>query len=234
MHKWVGRFYIVAAFLASTCATAFCIVYSNGRGNKHEDIGNVILGVSAFTCALQSYVHIKAKNIEQHKIWSWRLYSVILGALLYRLYATVYYGMVFYFAVPFVRPINDAIFYIMVIPNLIIVQMIWDGKLDPLKNEKLFKYGKWIIGIFIAVTGSLITLFNWIPAMLGWETTPGADVDSEVFGQIDLSHLCSIESTKFVTVIFAFFGYSIYSSWTGRNRAQHKTYLYTKYWCFLK
>mmetsp|Transcript_27841 Transcript_27841/g.34380 ORF Transcript_27841/g.34380 Transcript_27841/m.34380 type:complete len:248 (-) Transcript_27841:359-1102(-) len=106
LHKWMGRMYIIGAFMASIFATTFCLVYSNGRRNVHENVGNSILGGSKFVCAFESIRYIKLKDIESHKIWSYRLYATALGALLYRLYVTIYWGLVIDTPLPFSPIVN--------------------------------------------------------------------------------------------------------------------------------
>lgn len=207
LHRWVGRFYILAAVTASAFALSFCLTYSNGRDNPHENAGNVILGISAFTCAIQSYRYIKKNNIEEHKIWSYRLYAVVLGALLYRLYVAIYWGLVLYTPLPFSTALNNSIFYLMALPNLAIVELIRNKKLYPIQNLNLMK----ICTVFITVASALIFFFNWLPAMIGMDT---ADESSMLVGtaegDINHSKLCNlVSSVRAICILVILVGSSI-------------------------
>ena len=203
LHKWMGRMYIIGAFMASIFATTFCLVYSNGRRNVHENMGNCILGCSTFVCAIQSFRYIKLKDIESHKIWSYRLYATVLGALLYRLYVTIYWGLVIYTPLPFSPILNNFIFYIMVIPNIVVVQLIRRKSFIPNKNEVVLKGSM----IFIGTSASLIFLFNWLPAMLGFHSTDEATVLGAYQSDVnDSSLFCSREAiAKVVGILLIFF-----------------------------
>ena len=81
LHRWIGRFYIVAALMASGFATCFALVYKSSRCNFHEDMSNFILGGCTFVSAIQTYRHVAIKrDIERHQLWAWRLYASVLGA----------------------------------------------------------------------------------------------------------------------------------------------------------
>ena len=201
LHKRMGRIYIIGAFMASIFATTFCLVYSNGRRNVHENIGNCILGGSTFVCAFESIRYIKLKDIESHKIWSYRLYATVLGALLYRLYVTIYWGFVIYTPLPFSPIINNFIFYIMVIPNIIVVELIRRKRFIP--NKFVLKGSV----IFVGTSASLIFLFGWLPAMLGFHSTDEAAVLGKYdSGVNDTSLFCSREAIgKVVAILLIFF-----------------------------
>ncbi|GFH49044.1 hypothetical protein CTEN210_05520 [Chaetoceros tenuissimus] len=203
LHKWMGTMYIIGAFMASIFATTFCSVYSNGRRNVHENVGNCILGGSTFVCAFQSFRYIKLKDIESHKIWSYRLYATVLGALLYRLYVTIYWGFVLYTPLPFSPMINNFIFYIMVIPNILVVELIRRKRFIPNQNEFVLKGSM----IFVGTSASLIFLFNWLPAMLGFHSTDEATVLGEYHSDAnDSSLFCSREAiAKVIGILFIFF-----------------------------
>ena len=123
----------------------------------------------ALTCAVQSYRFIRLpRNLERHKIWSFRLYAVILGAVLYRLYATVYYSLVLFTPWQGCVWVNNLLFYGIALPNLAVVELLlW-------QRQRLSQVGILrAASVFVALTGSLIFGANWLPAMLGMETNQG-------------------------------------------------------------
>jgi len=196
VHRWIGRFYIAAAVVASGCATVWTLIWHTSRCNVHEDIGNLILGTSVFVTAVQTYWNVKIyRRIDLHQLWAWRLYACILGAPLYRLYAALYGGLILYTPWTGNLWVENATFYIIVIPNLAVVQIIWRRKLLrdrlPLPSAKESSNGAenngspdelsafrplvgsgWIQGAtaFIFVTTLLIFVVVWLPTILGADT----------------------------------------------------------------
>jgi len=206
LHRWIGRFYIIAAVTASAFAVSFCVTYGNGRGNPHETAGNFIMGISAFICAVQSYRKVKMGSIEEHKIWSYRLYAVILGALLYRLYVAIYYGLVLFTPLPFSAILNNSIFYLMALPNLAIVELIRLEKLRPTHNLTILR----VCSFFVIVAGTLILLFNWIPSMLGFKTSAASAFLGNGGDDADHSTMCgSVSSVQATIILFFLFGSSL-------------------------
>ncbi len=202
LHRWVGRFYIVAALVASGFALSFCITYSNGRDDPNENVANVILGTSVFVSAIQSYRYVKEGDINQHKIWSYRLYACVLGAVLYRLYQTVNGGLVIFTPLTLKKRVNDVFLYIMVLPNLVVVELIWRKKFHPKEHLTLLTS----CAIFIGTAASLIFSLFWFPAMIGSRFT-GAS--SFVRDEGDYSHarLCdTISAVKAIGILIVLMG----------------------------
>lgn len=170
VHRIMGRLYIGTALVAASCATAFVLLYGTPRKNRHEDVNNVLFGLSVLLCATQSVRHAAfTKQIDRHKKWSWRLYALILGVLLFRLYKTTYN----YFIVAAAPPNHqqqqqywtyNALFYLLFLPNLMVVEYLWYRRLDP----RLW----WDVGlvasaaIFLSFASLHIATASWIPAML--------------------------------------------------------------------
>ncbi len=179
-HRWIGRIYIVAAVTTSTFAISFCVTYSNGRDDPNENIGNVIMGSAMFISAAQSYRYIMEKKIEEHKIWSFRLFIAAAGSVLYRIYTGVYYSLVIFAGVPFSNTINSCIFYIIVLPNLFILELIWRGKIQPLKHLNVVN----ACSAFLIIYGTVTFAIYWLPAMFGSDDLTG----SELLGRIEDPH----------------------------------------------
>lgn len=177
MHRWIGRVYIVSALISSACATIWTVMWRTSRCNRHEDVGNLILGISVFVSAIQTYRHAAiTKQISSHQLWAWRLYACIFGAPLYRFYAAIYGALVLYTPWNGSLWIENALFYIIVLPNLILVQVLWQRKAereaDGLPSDDLKIAPIWIkIALaFVFASSSAIFFVQWLPAILGEDT----------------------------------------------------------------
>jgi hypothetical protein len=184
-HRIMGRIYIATALVASTCATLFVLLYGTPRQNRHEDVNNVLFGFSVFFCAIQSIRHATlTKNIECHKRWSWRLYALILGVLLFRLYKTTYNSVLLVAATTRDTESDEAkgespnqqhwsynvLFYLLFPPNLMMVEYLWYRRMDA--NKTYFDVSFVIVAIvFVSVSGFHIATKSWIPAVLQRSTT---------------------------------------------------------------
>ncbi len=125
-HRFIGRIYIAAALVASICATLFVFIYGTLRGDRYEDSGKVLFGALVYSCACQSYWHAAiTKRIGEHKLWSWRLFSLVFGALLYRLYMTVYFAFVMYTSWEGNDSLYESLYFLFYVPNLVVVEVLW-------------------------------------------------------------------------------------------------------------
>ncbi len=191
-HRWIGRLYLGAALLSSISATIWTLVWRTSRCNIHEDLGNMILGFAVFLCTLQTFRYIRARQIQLHRLWAWRLYACVLGAPLYRLYVAIYGGLVIYTSWKGSLWIENGLFYTLVIPNLLVVELlrwrtgqqevevIWPEEQD--KTQATLKESFmgilirhsvfiWLIVVFLAVTTSMIGASVWLPAIFQFETS---------------------------------------------------------------
>lgn len=171
IHRIVGRLYIGAACMASVCATVFVLLFGTSRGNKFEDSGNILFGILVLVCACQSYWHIKITHkIQLHKLWSWRLFALVIGALLYRLYVTVYFALVLYTPWKGSVVVYNSLYFLFYLPNLVVVEFLWQRQQtkDILETTLLL-----CCAAFVLVTASTIFLLSWLPAIQGRVATQG-------------------------------------------------------------
>ena len=195
-HRWIGRIYILTALIASSCATTWVLVYHTSRYWIHEDIGNITFGIAAFISSIQSYRHIRLsvsitatsstststtnnkeieyytknreKYIQLHKLWSFRLFGVIFGAALYRIWSWPFYILGTVILPPVnnldPHPIISITFYLLFVPSWIVIELIYRKKWKP-SNVVL----QWSFGILLALLLPILCL-TWIPAMLNLPT----------------------------------------------------------------
>ena len=180
IHRLIGRMYIFAALMASLCATIFVLMYGTSRGDHYEDSGNILFGLLVFLCACQSYRHVAfTKKMAFHKLWSWRLYSLVLGALLYRLYATVYFAFLLYTPWQGNDAMYESMYFLFYLPNLVVVEILW--RMQQQQPQNAIKVGLFsFCTIFLVTTSLAIFFFSWLPAIQG-----KSSVQSQVLGAKD-------------------------------------------------
>lgn len=92
VHRWVGRIYAAAAFLAGVGGLTF-IAIKGTVGGLPMTVGFAMYGGLMVVAAVQTVRHAMARNIDVHRAWAIRLFALAIGSWLYR----ICYGL--YFAV---------------------------------------------------------------------------------------------------------------------------------------
>ena len=84
VHRWVGRFYILASMIASVGGLLF-IVCKGSFGGREADVAFGAYGLVFLISGIMTYYYAAiGKDFTRHKLWAWRLYSLSLSAWLYR------------------------------------------------------------------------------------------------------------------------------------------------------
>jgi hypothetical protein len=84
VHRWTGRVYVTAAFLAGVGGLTF--ILTNGTiGGTVMDVGFGIYGVLMVIAAVQAVRHARARRMELHRAWALRLFALAIGSWLYRM-----------------------------------------------------------------------------------------------------------------------------------------------------
>lgn len=159
VHRILGRIYIGAALGASGLATTYVLLYRTSRNWIHEDVGNIIFGLAVFLSASMSLWHILKGDIENHKVWSVRLFLAVFGATAFRV-GTVPYFLAVILGAPYSQAVVNSFFYVLVVPS-------WFGY--ELVRRKQVEIGT--ISIIMASTiWGILTVIDfvgaWLPAML--------------------------------------------------------------------
>lgn len=170
VHRWLGRFYVAAAFTAGVGGTAFIFLHGT-IGGPVMDVGFGLYGVLTTLCAVQTYRHARARRLELHRAWALRLFALAIGSWLYRMD----YGFWMLLAngagheQDFRGPFDQVMAFFFYIPNLVVVElMLRSGRGGASLGGKLAA-----TGAFVAATGLLLlgtyyfTKFYWGPAILG-------------------------------------------------------------------
>jgi hypothetical protein len=84
VHRWIGRVYVTAAFLAGIGGITF-IVAKGTIGGTIMDVGFGLYGVLTAAAAVETYRHARARRLEIHRAWAMRLFALAIGSWLYRM-----------------------------------------------------------------------------------------------------------------------------------------------------
>lgn len=83
-HRWLGRLYVLAAFLAGLGGLAF-ILANRTIGGAAMDLGFGLYGALILLASVQTYRHARARRLDRHRAWAIRLFALAIGSWLYRM-----------------------------------------------------------------------------------------------------------------------------------------------------
>jgi uncharacterized membrane protein len=114
VHRWLGRFYVLAVVGGGIAAFALALQSSAGPIAR---AGFGLLAVCWMGSTLNAYRHIRQGNLSTHRSWMIRSYALTLAAVTLRLYlpASLLAGFPFAVAYP-------AISWLCWVPNLLIAE----------------------------------------------------------------------------------------------------------------
>ncbi len=84
VHRWIGRVYVTAAFLAGIGGLTF-IAAKGTIGGTTMDVGFGLYGVLTAAAAVETYRHARARRLDIHRVWAMRLFALAIGSWLYRM-----------------------------------------------------------------------------------------------------------------------------------------------------
>ena len=84
LHRWVGRVYVSASFLAGLGGLTF-ILTRGTIGGVVMDVGFGGYGMLTILCAIQTYRYARARQLKQHRAWALRLFALAIGSWIYRM-----------------------------------------------------------------------------------------------------------------------------------------------------
>jgi hypothetical protein len=169
VHRWIGRVYVTAAFLAGIGGLTF-IAAKGTIGGTTMDIGFGIYGVLTAAAAIETYRHARARRLDVHRAWAMRLFALAIGSWLYRME----YGFWFMLAGgaghadDFSGPFDKLMAFFFYVPNLLVVEALIRAN-----HVSLSVAARWTATVtFAAATLFLVigtyyfTAFYWGPAIL--------------------------------------------------------------------
>lgn len=164
VHRILGRIYIGSALGASGFATIYVLLYGTSRQWIHEDVGNIIFGLCVFGSATASLWYIRKGDVENHKVWSVRLFLAVFGATAFRI-ISVPYVVAVRLGAPSSQLVINSLFYIIVLPSWLGYELVRRKQLEKITNK-----ASTVIMMAFVVVWAILTLIifvgAWLPSML--------------------------------------------------------------------
>jgi Predicted membrane protein (DUF2306) len=169
VHRWIGRVYVTAAFLAGVGGLTF-IAAKGTIGGTTMDVGFGIYGVLTAAAAVQTYRHARARRLDIHRAWAMRLFALAIGSWLYRMD----YGFWFLLAdgaghtKDFSGPFDQVMAFFFYVPNLLVVEALIRAPRSSMPPS-----ARWVATaaftcatLFLVLGTYFFTKFYWGPAIL--------------------------------------------------------------------
>ncbi|UWX04129.1 DUF2306 domain-containing protein [Pseudoxanthomonas sp. NC8] len=83
VHRWTGRIYVGAGFLAGVGGMSF--ILTHGAYAPPASVAFAIWGAVLMLSAVMAYVHARARRFDLHRAWAIRLFAMVLGSWVFDL-----------------------------------------------------------------------------------------------------------------------------------------------------
>ena len=81
VHRWTGRIYVTAGFLAGAGGLSF--ILTHGTFSRAAAIAFSVWGAVMMLSSVMAYVHARARRFDRHRAWAIRLFAMVLGSWLF-------------------------------------------------------------------------------------------------------------------------------------------------------
>lgn len=81
VHRWTGRVYVSAGFLAGAGGLSY--ILTHGTFSRAAAIAFSLWGAVMMLSAAMAYVHARARRFDRHRAWAIRLFALVLGSWLF-------------------------------------------------------------------------------------------------------------------------------------------------------
>lgn len=128
VHRWTGRVYVSAGFLAGTGGMSF--ILAHGAYSQAASIAFGIWGAVMMLSAVMAYVHARAKRFDLHRAWAIRLFAMVLGSWVFDLEIRAWKDLAggIGFGEDSTGPFDYAILYLFFVPNLLVAEFFIRNK----------------------------------------------------------------------------------------------------------
>lgn len=169
VHRWIGRVYVTAAFVAGVGGLTF-IAVKGTIGGATMNAGFGLYGVLTAAAAIETYRHARARRLDMHRAWAMRLFALAIGSWLYRME----YGFWFMLvggaghADDFSGTFDKIMAFFFYVPNLLVAEALIRSS-----RTSMSPAARWMTtAAFAGATAFLLlgtyyfTKFYWGPAIL--------------------------------------------------------------------
>ena len=133
VHRWTGRVYVAAGFLAGVGGMSF--ILTHGAYSRAASIAFGIWGAVMILCAIMAYVCARAKRFDRHRAWAIRLFAMVLGSWLFDIEIQAWTdlaGGIGMHADGASGPFDLAMLYLFFVPNLLVAEFFIRNMRRPL------------------------------------------------------------------------------------------------------
>ena len=123
VHRWTGRVYVSAGFLAGTGGLSY--ILTHGTESRAAAIAFSLWGGVMMFCAVKAYVHARAKRFDLHRAWAIRLFATVLGSWLFDIEIQAWKDMaggIGMAADGVSGPVDLVLLYLFFVPNLLLAE----------------------------------------------------------------------------------------------------------------
>ena len=123
VHRWTGRIYVAAAFLAGVGGMSFIVTH--GTDSRAAGIAFGIWGAVMMLYAVMAYLNARAKRFDRHRAWASRLFATVLGSWLFDVEIQAWKELAGGAGMNedgFSGPVDLALLYLFFVPNLLVAE----------------------------------------------------------------------------------------------------------------
>jgi uncharacterized membrane protein len=124
LHRWIGRIYLGAGVLIGGTAGLYMAQFA--FGGTIAQLGFALLAISWLYTGLRAYLYIRKGNIDCHRKWMIRNYSLTFAAVTLRLYIPLSFLMGIEFEIAY-----RAVAWLCWIPNIILAEWLFNQQKRP-------------------------------------------------------------------------------------------------------
>lgn len=129
VHRWTGRVYVTAGFLAGVGGMSF--ILTHGAYTRAASIAFGIWGAVLMLSSVMAYVHARGKRFDLHRAWAIRLFAMVLGSWVFDLEIRAWKdltGGIGFGEGGTSGPFDYAILYLFFVPNLLVAEFFIRNK----------------------------------------------------------------------------------------------------------
>lgn len=123
VHRWTGRIYVAAGFLAGAGGLSY--ILTHGTFSRTAAFAFSAWGVVMMFSAVMAYVHARARRFDLHRAWAIRLFAMVLGSWLFDIEIqawTDWAGGIGMHADGASGPFDMAVLFLFFVPNLLVAE----------------------------------------------------------------------------------------------------------------